>query len=477
MGMMNNPWFRVRVHKVMAASGSGQVVAVRFEHPTRPGAQDGGWMQREGDGWVKSDTGALFGLLSEQPATSAKASLTQTLAPIFAKNLPSTPSMPQAVTVKTAPKQESTAIPEEFLSLPRIPMSEVEKHDKDDDVWIVVKGVVYDATKYLESHPGGASSITMNAGTDTTEEFEAIHSPKAWADLKKWAIGILDDGTLPAVQPGEDSAKLEDVALQPKKKLTVPLVESTLVGNDGENDVLFLKFALPHPEQRLGLPTGQHFMAYARVDDKLVARAYTPISNDTQRGSVDLVVKVYNTPGKEGKMSSHFGKMKLGDTIDIKGPIGEVTYVRPGVLDVHKRVVPVKHVGMIAGGTGITPMFQVIQTVLRDPEDKTSFHLIYANRTHEGIMLQDTLDQWAAEHPDRFTVEYVVDCAPPADCKRCFSVGYITSDIIHESICAKAGGAGQVDLVLMCGPKPMIERACIPNLTKMGFSEEQLVQF
>jgi ferredoxin-NADP reductase len=40
-----------------------------------------------------------------------------------------------------------------------------------------------------------------------------------------------------------------------------------------------------------------------------------------------------------------------------------------------------KHVGMIAGGSGIAPMFQLIQTVSDLHDDHTSLSLIYSNRT------------------------------------------------------------------------------------------------
>ena len=128
---------------------------------------------------------------------------------------------------------------------------------------------------------------------------------------------------------------------------------------------------------------------------KIVARAYTPITNDNQKGSVDMVVKVYSAPGREGKMSSHMGTLKIGDTLDLKGPIGHVHYKR-NLFEMHgKQRIPVKHVGMICGGTGITPMYQVISTALADPEDKTVFHLIYANQvsktsrtyTHARVLL------------------------------------------------------------------------------------------
>jgi hypothetical protein len=37
---------------------------------------------------------------------------------------------------------------------------------------------VYDATPFLEDHPGGADSIIIVAGQDATEDFNAIHSKK-----------------------------------------------------------------------------------------------------------------------------------------------------------------------------------------------------------------------------------------------------------------------------------------------------------
>jgi nitrate reductase (NAD(P)H) len=59
------------------------------------------------------------------------------------------------------------------------------------DCWIVVKDMVYDVTKYLDSHPGGGDSILINGGMDSTEDFEAIHSQKAWGLLDEYYIGDL----------------------------------------------------------------------------------------------------------------------------------------------------------------------------------------------------------------------------------------------------------------------------------------------
>jgi nitrate reductase (NAD(P)H) len=53
---------------------------------------------------------------------------------------------------------------------------------------------VYDCTPFLEQHPGGSASITMNAGQDATEDFTAVHSAKAWKDLEAYYIGDLVTG-------------------------------------------------------------------------------------------------------------------------------------------------------------------------------------------------------------------------------------------------------------------------------------------
>ena len=44
---------------------------------------------------------------------------------------------------------------------------------------------MYDATDYLQDHPGGADSILLMAGEDATEDFMAIHSADAKRKLSE----------------------------------------------------------------------------------------------------------------------------------------------------------------------------------------------------------------------------------------------------------------------------------------------------
>ncbi|KAK0735026.1 flavocytochrome c [Lasiosphaeria miniovina] len=54
-------------------------------------------------------------------------------------------------------------------------MEEVAKHNKKEDLWVIVKGVVLDLTNWLDEHPGGPQALLNFMGRDATEEFEMLH--------------------------------------------------------------------------------------------------------------------------------------------------------------------------------------------------------------------------------------------------------------------------------------------------------------
>lgn len=104
-------------------------------------------------------------------------------------------------------------------------------------------------------------------------------------------------------------------------------------------------------------------------------RPYTPVSSDDDLGYFDLIVKIYRRDvhpkfPEGGKMSQYLETLKIGDTIDVRGPAGHITYIGNGVFefaDKMKKTPPrrrkVTKVAMLAGGTGITPMLQVLRNV------------------------------------------------------------------------------------------------------------------
>lgn len=115
---------------------------------------------------------------------------------------------------------------------------------------------------------------------------------------------------------------LDPTAFKPLK-----LVDKTFL----THNTVRLRFALPHPDQRLGLPVGQHITFLAQdADGKDIYRPYTPVSDDDQLGSVDFVIKLY----PEGKMSKVISAMKVGDTLPMKGPRGRFEYKPNMVLNI-----------------------------------------------------------------------------------------------------------------------------------------------
>ena len=55
---------------------------------------------------------------------------------------------------------------------------------------------------------------------------------------------------------------------------------------------------------------------------------------------------------------------------------------------------------MLAGGTGITPMLQVLEEIARNPKDKTETHLVFANVSGKDVLMKETIDKLVKEHPN-----------------------------------------------------------------------------
>jgi len=122
MGMMNNCWYVVRSE--FGNADDTDVPHVLYRHPVEPGTANGGWM-------VPSEENKI-----------------------------------------AHAKQEAGAPQKQFTR------QEIEKHDQENDCWIVVDGKVYDATSVLSWHPGGKAAILSHAGKvhqETTDEYSSIH--------------------------------------------------------------------------------------------------------------------------------------------------------------------------------------------------------------------------------------------------------------------------------------------------------------
>ena len=73
-------------------------------------------------------------------------------------------------------------------------LAEVAKHDKKDDVWVIIKGKVYDLSEFVDEHPGGVEAIMKRAGGDATEGFFGPQHPSRVHDMiDEYLVGEIVD--------------------------------------------------------------------------------------------------------------------------------------------------------------------------------------------------------------------------------------------------------------------------------------------
>mmetsp|Transcript_14409 Transcript_14409/g.18880 ORF Transcript_14409/g.18880 Transcript_14409/m.18880 type:complete len:300 (-) Transcript_14409:33-932(-) len=261
--------------------------------------------------------------------------------------------------------------------------------------------------------------------------------------------------------------KKKKIALDSEKYIPFKLIEKEEISHDTRR----FRFALQSKDHVLGLPIGQHISFRVMKDGKPLMRSYTPTSSDDDIGFVEFVIKVYfaNVHPKfpdGGAMSQHLETLKIGDTMDMKGPKGSLDYKGKGNFAIKRRgevkVKTVSKVGMMAGGTGITPMLQVISAILKEGSG-IELSLLFANQTEDDILVRKQLEDLAAKHSN-FKFWYTLD-RPPSGWK--YSEGFINTDMVKEHMPAAADDV----LILMCGPSPMIKFACLPSLKELGFDE------
>jgi len=146
--------------------------------------------------------------------------------------------------------------------------------------------------------------------------------------------------------------------------------------------------------------------------------------------------------------------------------IGHVDYRAPGQLYISGELREVHQMMMLCGGTGITPMYQVLKAVLLNPNDDVKVHMIYANRAEEDILLKDALDVLSREYPDRFALHYMLSRPKQPD-NWIGLKGHINCDVVHHLI----PQADAYKYAMICGP-PGFLTSSTAALVAHGYSLE-----
>jgi NAD(P)H-flavin reductase len=170
-------------------------------------------------------------------------------------------------------------------------------------------------------------------------------------------------------------------------------------------------------------------------------------------------------------MSQYLDSLQIGDYIDFRGPVGEFDYSSNGNFTIDGHAKTGTHFNMVAGGTGITPCMQIAAEILRHPADGTKISLIFACRNEGDLLMRSTLDEWAANFPNKFKVHYILSDSVPEGWTH--SKGFVSKELFEEHFYKAADSTWN----LMCGPPIMLDRGCTPNLLALGHSKDRLFSF
>lgn len=299
--------------------------------------------------------------------------------------------------------------------------------------------------------------------------------------MQDYHIGTLDEASRKLLaDPGaSESNEPRDIFLQSKAWSKAILSEKVTISWDTR----LFKFTLDHAEQVIGLPIGQHLMMRLRdpVTREAIIRSYTPMSEGTDKGILTILIKVYfdtaDRPG--GKMTKALDSIPLGHFVDFKGPIGHFEYLGKGACTVHGAPRNVKRFVMICGGSGITPIFQVLRAVLKDSEDTTKCLVIDGNRLEEDILCRQDIDDLLAGDGCLEKCKLLHTLTKPTESWKGLT-GRVGKELLEKEVGTfgkSADGYAQGDeMVLICGPETL-EKSVHSILNGMGWKDEHLLFF
>ena len=87
---------------------------------------------------------------------------------------------------------------------------------------------------------------------------------------------------------------------------------------------------------------------------------------------------------------------------------------------------------LICGGSGITPLYQLLNHALNDPGNRTRYTLLYANVTEVDILLRDKLAALQRAHPHTFKVVHTLDNPPSS--RWSGAKGYMSRELIKAHV-------------------------------------------
>lgn len=194
---------------------------------------------------------------------------------------------------------------------------------------------------------------------------------------------------------------------------------------------------------------GQYITVKCVINGKEIRRCYSISSVPAETGTIQIIVKsVLN-----GIFSKYVAEVvKAGDVLEISEPEGnfyyEPTYDNP------------QTVVTVAAGSGITPVFSIIQSILKESNDQVI--LFYGNKSIAETIFHKEILQLAKDFSERFKLISFYTQEKVSDCH----FGRIDQKVIFETLQKSVHEFLKIERFYICGPEDLIKNTSDTLLTQ-----------
>lgn len=200
---------------------------------------------------------------------------------------------------------------------------------------------------------------------------------------------------------------------------------------------------------------GQHLTIKVTINGEVFYRTFSISSVPNTGNYLTLTIKKI----KGGKVTNYLAEhLKVGDSLEVTAPSGQFYVIpEPGNQ---------KHYVMIAGGSGITPIYSMIGTILKF-EPKSNITLLYANRRANSVIFYDELVELERDFSTQLKIKHFFS---EEENHQNVIRGFITKVSLEELI--NTYGINKLDFYL-CGPEIMTNKL-IEDLAYLGVKQGKI---
>ncbi len=208
-----------------------------------------------------------------------------------------------------------------------------------------------------------------------------------------------------------------------------------------------------------GFRPGQFLSFHVHVEGVAHQRAYSICSLPSQLPRMAITVK--RVPG--GIVSNYLIEhLRPGDLLSARGPSGS--------FGISNQTGDLRHLALVAAGSGITPMIPIMHDVLRR-QPSARVDLLFGNRSERSILFREHLDACISESDGRLSVRHVL--SRPSETWS-GARGRIDAEALSDWL-EEIDAGEEATEYLLCGPEAMMQHVR-EVLTRRGVSEARIRQ-